>query len=117
MAPDGRPLGHVHQPLHALSAQALRRIESLFAAVSGILLAAIGFQQIFFDVPAADRPLRVLGTLLLGLGVQGFAIGLLGELLLFLNSRGQRDYRVQAIHESAPPSVLASDRQAELGCR
>jgi hypothetical protein len=80
-------------------------IGSLFAGVGGLLLALIGFQRIFLDVPAADRPLLVLGTLLLGLGVQGFAIGLLGELLLFFNSRGQRDYRVEAIHESSPPAL------------
>ena len=45
------------------------------------------------------------GTLLLGLGVQAFTIGLLGELLLFFQARDVRDYRVAEIHEATDPAL------------
>ena len=47
----------------------------------------------------ADRPILIVPVLLVGLGVQSFAIGLLGELILFFQARRQRDYRVGAIHQ------------------
>ena len=55
--------------------------------------------------PLANRPLLVLSVLLIGLGVQTFTIGLLGELLLFFRARKIRDYRVDAIYEAEPPAL------------
>ena len=51
--------------------------------------------------PLADRPILVLATLLLGLGVQLFTIGLLGELILFFHARNIRDYRIAAVYEGS----------------
>ncbi len=45
----------------------------------------------------------MLGTLLIGLGVQAFTIGLLGELILFFNARSIRDYRITAVYETGDP--------------
>jgi hypothetical protein len=50
--------------------------------------------------PLADRPILILGTLLLGLGVQAFTIGFLGELLLFFQARDVRDYRIAEVYEA-----------------
>jgi len=83
---------------------------SLFGAIGVVVLAVITAQRLFWDIPLADRPILILGTLLLGLGVQLFTIGLLGELILFFQARNIRDYRVTSVYEtpggglpSAPP--------------
>ena len=57
----------------------------------------------------ADRPILILPVLLVGLGFQSFAIGLLGELILFFQARRIRDYRVSAIHQAAPAGYDAEE--------
>ncbi|MFQ5351225.1 MAG: hypothetical protein ACE5EG_12350, partial [Thermoanaerobaculia bacterium] len=76
---------------------------------STLLVAAWIIPSIVLGIPAgglADilprRPLLVLGTLLVGLGVQAFSIGLVGELILFFHARGVRGYRITAVYESDP---------------
>ncbi len=75
-------------------------VGSAFAAVGAVLLVVIGVQR-FLGTPLANRPLLVLGTLLVGLGVQAFTIGLLGELILFFQARNVRDYRIVAIYDAS----------------
>ena len=60
----------------------------------------LGVARLLGD-PIAGRPILILGALLLGLGVQAFTIGLLGELLLFFQARDVRDYRIAEVFESA----------------
>jgi hypothetical protein len=43
----------------------------------------------------ADRPLLLLGTLLLVLGVQAVAMGLIGEIIVHLNASHRRTYRLR----------------------
>ncbi len=72
-------------------------VGSAFGAL-GVAILAIAMVQRFAGTPLADRPVLVLGTLLVGLGVQTFTIGLLGELILFFHARSLRDYRIGAIY-------------------
>jgi hypothetical protein len=76
-------------------------VGSAFAAFGFAILLVVGAQRLLGQ-PLADRPVLVLGTLLVGLGVQAFTIGLLGELLLFFHARDIRDYRIAAIYEAHP---------------
>ena len=41
-----------------------------------------------------DRPLLLLGSLLLVLGIQTLSIGLLGEIIIFTHARKLKDYTV-----------------------
>lgn len=77
-----------------------------FASVGIGLLAVLGVQRMM-GTALADRPALVLATLLVGLGVQAFTIGLLGELILFFHARRLRDYRVAGVYGSQafPPGV------------
>jgi len=77
---------------------------SAFGAVGGVILLVVGIQRLMGS-PIADRPILILGTLLLGLGVQVLTIGLLGELLLFYQARDLRSYRVAEIHEANTPAL------------
>jgi hypothetical protein len=72
-------------------------VGSVFAIAGGLLLAVLAAQRLL-GTPLANRPLLVLATLLVGLGVQAFTIGLLGELLLFFHARSLRDYRIAAVY-------------------
>jgi hypothetical protein len=54
-------------------------------------------QRLFLDQPLADRPALLLASLLVVLGLQVFAIGLLGELIIFTHARNLKDYQVAEI--------------------
>ena len=83
-------------------------VGSVFGAVGSAILLLVAIQRLT-GTPASDRPVLVLGTLLLGLGVQVFTIGLLGELILFFHARSIRDYRIAAIYEGS--RVLRAERE------
>jgi len=68
------------------------------AAFIGFLgLAYIGVERIFFEVAASDRPLLVLFSLFLVLGIQLIAIGLEGETIIFTSSKNNKEYRIRRI--------------------
>lgn len=87
-------------------------VGSLFA-VSGVAVLGVAAIERMMGTPLADRPVLVLGTLLLGLGVQTFTIGLLGELILFFHARDIRDYRVAAVYEAADGGLDAGPMEIE----
>lgn len=53
--------------------------------------------RIFFDVPLSDRPLFLIGILLLVLGLQIFAIGLIGEIVIFTHASEIKEYHIEEI--------------------
>jgi hypothetical protein len=83
-------------------------VGTLFGAIGATILLVVGVQRVL-GVPLAGRPMLVLGTLLLGLGVQAFTIGLLGELLLFFHARELPEYRIAEVYEADPAPLPASE--------
>jgi glycosyltransferase involved in cell wall biosynthesis len=68
----------------------------------GILeLLYLVFERIYFHSPLADRPALLLASLLIVLGVQIFALGLLGELIIFTHAGGSKDYKVDRVIQYA----------------
>ena len=61
------------------------------------------FVRIYFHHPLADRPALLLGSLMIVLGVQMFALGLLGELIIFTHAGGSKDYKVDRVIQYASP--------------
>ena len=55
------------------------------------------FAKFFLDQPLAERPALLLASLLVVLGLQLFALGLLGELLIFTHARGLKDYQIERV--------------------
>ena len=68
---------------------------ALGVLVTGWLVLA----RLFFDVPLLDRPALILSTLMVVLGIQIIAVGLIGEIVTFAYTKEQRDYRVDRIVE------------------
>jgi glycosyltransferase involved in cell wall biosynthesis len=69
---------------------------TLFALGSLIVLWLVA-ERLFLSQPLADRPALLLSTLLVVLGVQVFALGLLGELIIFTHARQIRDYQIDRV--------------------
>jgi glycosyltransferase involved in cell wall biosynthesis len=76
--------------------------------VGALLIAYLSVQRLFFDEKLADRPALLLAALLVVLGMQVFALGLLGELIIFTHARGMKDYRVEQVIQY-PDAVASSD--------
>lgn len=76
---------------------------------SGVaLLAYLSVQRLFMDERLADRPALLLAALLVVLGMQFFALGLLGELIIFTHARDLKDYRVEEVIQY-PETELAQE--------
>jgi len=65
----------------------------LTSLVGFVLLAVLGVQRLAGQ-PLADRPLLVLSVLLVVLGVQGVALGLVGEIIVHASVRRGVTYRL-----------------------
>jgi glycosyltransferase involved in cell wall biosynthesis len=77
--------------------------------VGALLIAWLVFDRIVFDHPLADRPALLLSSLLVVLGLQLFAIGLLGELIIFTHARDIKDYQIDEVirfEEEGQPSAM-----------
>lgn len=69
----------------------------LVAALGVVFLVMLIVQRLFFEVGLADRPALLLSSLMLVLGVQIFALGLIGELIIFTHARELKEYAVRKV--------------------
>jgi hypothetical protein len=53
--------------------------------------------RLFFAVALSDRPLFLIGILFVVLGLQIFAIGLIGEIIIFTHAREIKEYTIEEI--------------------
>jgi len=86
----------------------------------GILeLLYLVFDRVYFHSPLADRPALLLASLLIVLGVQIFALGLLGELIIFTHAGGGKDYQVDKIihYPNGFPSSSHSSETSPVAVR
>ena len=67
------------------------------AALGVLVGVAISVQKFAFDVPLADRPALILCVLLLVLGVQVIAMGLIGEIVVFTRAKNSDDMLIEVI--------------------
>lgn len=64
----------------------------------GVLIDLIvAIERIFFATTLSDRPLLLLGVLLMVLGVQTLSLGLIGEIIIFTHARNIRDYKIAEV--------------------
>jgi glycosyltransferase involved in cell wall biosynthesis len=62
----------------------------LFLLAGGVINVYLSIDKIFFNEPLGDRPLLLLGVMLMVLGAQIFSIGFLGELIQKRNEKQQK---------------------------
>lgn len=72
--------------------------------VGGLVTLALIVARLFFGMPLADRPALIFGVLMVVLGIQIIAIGLVGEIVIFAGSRHMKQYKVGTIIRRDPAS-------------
>lgn len=106
-----RPRGYLHRLVDVMSVFFLTRFTrrplrffgpfGAGCALVGVIgLAIVVVQRLFFGLPLAERPALILSSLFVALGLQVLAIGLIGELIVFIHARSMRQYRVREIIEA-----------------
>ena len=79
------------------------------AVLLGLIIARVGFGHAL-----ADRPALLLSSLLVVLGLQLFALGLIGELIIFTHARDIKDHQIESIIQfDGPAAQVASDSAAQ----
>ena len=73
------------------------------AGLGCVFVATLVVQRLFFGVELADRPALVLASLLVVLGVQTFALGLIGELIIFTHATGLKEYAIRRVVGGSEP--------------
>ncbi len=66
-------------------------------AVGSLLVLWLIADKLFIGQGLADRPALLLSSLLVVLGLQLFALGLLGELIIFTHARAIKDYQIERV--------------------
>jgi len=82
---------------------------SLFA-VGALLVTWLVIERLFFGQGLTQRPALLLSTLLVVLGLQLFALGLLGELIIFTHARQVRDYQIDSVVSFRRGQLISSRR-------
>jgi glycosyltransferase involved in cell wall biosynthesis len=78
-----------------------------FFGLCGLAFLAVGLSinvylailKIVERAQIADRPILILGVLLMVLGFQTISIGLIGEIIIFTHARGVKEYKVEEFIE------------------
>ena len=77
-----------------------------FFGSSGLIIFGIGsvlaiilfFQRIVYDIPLANRPIVLISIMLIVFGILAFAIGLVGELIIFTHAKDIKDYIIEDVY-------------------
>lgn len=72
-------------------------VGSLMFAAGLVITLYLIVERLFISIPLADRPALLLSSLLVVLGIQIFAIGLIGEIIIFTHAREIKEYTVEEI--------------------
>ncbi|MBI3820962.1 MAG: glycosyltransferase [Planctomycetes bacterium] len=74
-------------------------IGSVFSVFGTSILAYVIYDKIKWDKPIGEKPVFILGVVLIVLGAQVIGFGLVGEIIIFTQARNLREYRIERIEE------------------
>jgi len=72
-------------------------VGSVLFGIGLLITVYIVGERVFFHVAMANRPALIMSSLLIVLGVQVVAIGLIGEIIIFTHARDIKEYRIDRI--------------------
>ena len=76
-------------------------IGAVSSIIGGVLAAWTVFDKLFMGVPLSDRPLFLIGTVLLIFGLQIILVGLIGEIIIFSSAKTKKEYVIDRIYHFA----------------
>jgi len=71
----------------------------IFSAIGSAICAYMAVEKYIYTEPVGDRPLLLLGVLMIVLGVQIIGFGLVGEIIIYSQARNLKEYRIERIYE------------------
>ena len=74
-------------------------IGSALLTLGAVITSYLGVLRLLGQIGLANRPLLLLGILLMVFGIQLFSVGLVGELILFTHAKELETYRIEEIIE------------------
>jgi glycosyltransferase involved in cell wall biosynthesis len=74
-------------------------IGSVILAFGSLATAVILAQRVFGGQPLMERPALIIGVLMVVVGIQIIAVGLVAEILIFTRSKDLKEYRISEIVE------------------
>lgn len=72
-------------------------VGSAMFGVGGLLMLVLVVERLFLTMSLAERPALLLSSLLVVLGAQLFAMGLIGELIIFTHAKQIKEYTIEEI--------------------
>jgi len=117
-----KPLGHVSAVLDALMLYVvlkfLRRPMRFFGAIGlpilllGLIATAVlvGY-RLFGATALADRPVLIFAVMMVVLGIQIIGLGLVGEIIIFSQSRRMKQYTVRSIQRQDAESIVRKTKE------
>ena len=85
-------------------------VGSVFLVAGLLLIAIVVGERMVADLAAAGRPMLLFGVVFVVLGVQLFAIGLIGELIIYTHGRELKEYTVAEIVNEGDTVTSAARR-------
>lgn len=70
--------------------------------VGALAVTWVVIEKLFFGQALGDRPALLLASLLVVLGLQLVALGLLGELMIFTHAKSLKDYQIERVIQFTP---------------
>ena len=80
-------------------------IGAIIFSLGALITLWLVIDRLFLGHALGDRPALLLSSLLVVLGLQVFALGLLGELIIFTHAREMKDYKVDRVIEYGKPDA------------
>jgi glycosyltransferase involved in cell wall biosynthesis len=80
---------------------------SIFS-IGSLLTLWLVVERLFLGHALSDRPALLLTSLMIVLGLQLFALGLLGELIIFTHARAIKDYQVEKVIQFSDGGTMPS---------
>ncbi len=81
--------------------------------IGGLLVLYLVAERLIFGESLADRPALLLSALVVVLGLQLFALGLLAELIIFTHAKQIKDYRTAEIIQYPPALAPRGARETQ----
>lgn len=90
-------------------------IGATMCGLGAVVVLYLVFDRLMFNESLANRPALLLSSLLVVLGLQLFALGLLAELIIFTHARHTKDYQAAEIIEYPEAPAQQLTRETRVG--